>query len=156
MLTQGNKAPIDIKIKNIKGEDVTLKDYLTSKYLIVYFYPKDDTPACTTEACELRDYNSELKNLGAEIVRISKDNIRSHNRFKDKHLLNFDLLSDPNHELQEAFGVLGEKKFMGRTFVGTLRTTFLLDSNGTVLKVWEDVKAKGHAKEIYNFITELS
>lgn len=155
MLKVGDTAPINTNLISASGEEVTLKSFLNDKYLLVYFYPKDDTPACTTEACELRDFNNDIKALGTVIVGISKDNTKSHNKFKKKFNLNFELLSDEDHKLQEEFGVWQLKKFMRKEFMGTLRTTFLLNNKGKILKVWENVKAEGHAKEVYEYIKEL-
>lgn len=148
MLKIGDDIPSTIKVLNDEGESITLQQFL-GKYLVLYFYPKDDTPACTTEACELRDFNKDITALGASIVGVSKDSIKSHVKFKQKHSLTFPLLSDESTELQQAFGVWAEKKFMGRTYMGTLRTTFLIDKKGKVIHVWEDVSAKGHGKEVY-------
>jgi thioredoxin-dependent peroxiredoxin len=155
MLKTGEKIPLDIPVLNESGTEVTLKDFLQKQYLVIYFYPKDDTPGCTTEACELRDYNSKILELDTQIVGVSKDSVKSHNKFKTKHKLNFDLLSDENLKLQEAFGVWQLKKFMGREYMGTLRTTFLIDKNGKIIEVWENVKPLGHAKQIYDFIKSL-
>lgn len=156
MLQVNDLAPIDIQLTDLEGNKTTLKEFLNKKYLVVYFYPKDDTPGCTTEACELRDYNQDIEQLGARIIGISKDSAKSHNKFKSKYNLNFELLSDESHNLQEAFGVWQQKKFMGRTYMGTVRSTFILDNTGKIIKVWEQVKPEGHAKEVYEFLSAIS
>lgn len=156
MLQVNDLAPIDIQLTDLEGNKTTLKEFLNKKYLVVYFYPKDDTPGCTTEACELRDYNQDIEKLGARIIGISKDSAKSHNKFKSKYNLNFELLSDESHNLQEAFGVWQQKKFMGRTYMGTVRSTFILDNTGKIIKVWEQVKPEGHAKEVYEFLSAIS
>lgn len=152
MLQPTDKAPMDILVKDIDGNEISLSKLATTQYLLIYFYPKDDTPGCTTEACELRDFNEDIKKLGVTVLGVSKDSVKSHNKFKTKHSLNFDLLSDEDHKLQEAFGVWQLKKFMGKEYMGTARTTFLLDKDGTVVKVWENVKPEGHAKAVYEYI----
>jgi len=156
MLQVNDLAPIDIQLTDLEGNKTTLKEFLNKKYLVVYFYPKDDTPGCTTEACELRDYNQDIEKLGARIIGISKDSAKSHNKFKSKYNLNFELLSDESHNLQEAFGVWQQKKFMGKTYMGTVRSTFILDNTGKIIKVWEEVKPQGHAKEVYEFLSAIS
>lgn len=155
MLQVNDLAPIDIPLTNLEGNKTTLKEFLNKKYLVVYFYPKDDTPGCTTEACELRDYNQDIEKLGARIIGISKDSPKSHNKFKSKYNLNFELLSDESHNLQEAFGIWQQKKFMGKTYMGTVRSTFILDNTGKIIKVWEQVKPQGHAKEVYEFLSTI-
>jgi peroxiredoxin Q/BCP len=155
MLQVNDLAPIDIPLTNLEGNKTTLKEFLNKKYLVVYFYPKDDTPGCTTEACELRDYNQDIEKLGARIIGISKDSPKSHNKFKSKYNLNFELLSDESHNLQEAFGIWQQKKFMGKTYMGTVRSTFILDNTGKIIKVWEEVKPQGHAKEVYEFLSTI-
>jgi thioredoxin-dependent peroxiredoxin len=154
MLKENDSVPTNITLKDINDRSVTLEQFL-GKYLVIYFYPKDDTPGCTVEACQFRDFNNDIKDLGAKVIGISKDKVKSHSKFINKYSLNFTLLSDENHELQDAFGVWGEKKMMGRTFMGTRRMTFLADPKGKIIKIWENVKAEGHAKEVYEFIKGL-
>jgi len=146
--------PTDVKVHNLIGEEVTLSKYL-GNYLVIYFYPKDDTPGCTKEACSFRDFNKDIEELGAKIIGISKDNVKSHNKFIENHKLNFELLSDPETKLQDAFGVWAEKSMFGKKFIGTLRTTFLVNPDGNIVKVWEDVKPDNHAKEIYEELNKL-
>jgi thioredoxin-dependent peroxiredoxin len=119
------------------------------------FYPKDLTPGCTIEAEQFRDNEAAFKKLNARILGVSKDSCASHQKFKQKKELAFTLIADENHELMEAFGVWGERKFMGRTYMGTSRSTFLIDTDGTVAHVWETVKPLGHAAEVLAILKEL-
>ncbi len=150
MLKEGEKAP-DFCLKGIdeKGEerDFCLKDFRGEK-LILYFYPKDDTPGCTTEACDFRDNLSQLNSLGIKVVGVSPDSINSHKKFKEKYNLNFTLLSDPDHSVASAYGAYGEKKMYGKTKMGIIRSTFLIDEEGRLQKAWYNVKAKGHVEKI--------
>lgn len=148
MLTIDQIAPLDIKVLDESGNETSLGDFL-GKYLVLYFYPKDQTPGCTKEACEFRDMNTEIEKLGAKVIGISADDQKSHQKFRDKHQLNFTLLSDPDHQLLEAFGVWGQKSLFGKLYMGILRTTFLLDSEGKIIHIWEKVNPVGHAKEVY-------
>ncbi len=150
MLKEGEKAP-DFCLKGIdeKGEEkeFCLKDFRGEK-LILYFYPKDDTPGCTTEACDFRDNLSQLNSLGIKVVGVSPDSINSHKKFKEKYNLNFTLLSDPDHSVASAYGAYGEKKMYGKTKMGIIRSTFLIDEEGRLQKAWYNVKAKGHVEKI--------
>jgi len=123
-------------------------DEFRGKWLIVYFYPKDDTPGCTKEACSFRDAFNELQRRGVQVVGISKDSVASHQKFAEKYHLNFPLLSDTSKETIEAFGAWGQKKFMGREFEGILRTTFLVDPQGKIFRVYEKVNPIEHADQI--------
>ena len=123
--------------------------------LTYYFYPRDSTPGCTTEACDFRDNLNRLGKLGINVVGISKDDPKSHQKFTDKQSINFPLISDETGEICESYGVWQEKVFMGRKGLGIVRTTFLLDSSLKVLKVYEKVKVKGHVDEILNDLKEL-
>lgn len=151
MLEVNSKVPIDISVLNDANEKISLRDFFGS-YFVIYFYPKDNTPGCTTEACEFRDFNSDIKRLGVNILGISKDTVESHIKFKDEHKLNFELLSDPDARLIKAFGVLKEKSLFGKTFLGIQRSTFVINPNGKIIKVWEKVSPKGHAQEVYDFL----
>jgi len=131
-----------------------LADYL-GKWVVLYFYPKDDTPGCTTEACSFRDNLADLKKYGVEILGVSKDSVKSHKKFSEKYSLNFPILSDESLEIIKAYGAYGEKKFMGKTFEGVLRVTFLIDKKGLIKKKYEKVSPKEHAKEILDDIKEL-
>lgn len=131
-----------------------LSDY-GGKWVIVYFYPKDDTPGCTTEACGLRDRFAELEKMGVTVLGISKDSVASHKKFAQKYKLNFPLLSDERLETIKAYGAWGEKKFMGKTFEGTLRNTYLIGPDQEVKKVYEKVNPITHAGELIAEIEKL-
>ena len=124
---------------------------IKSKYTILYFYPKDDTPGCTLETKDFNSFYNKFMKLNCEIYGISKDTIESHLKFKKKYRLKFDLLSDENKIAIKDFKVWGKKKFMGREFMGLIRSTFLLKKNN-IIKEWRNVRVKGHAEEIYNFL----
>jgi thioredoxin-dependent peroxiredoxin len=136
------------------GVTRSLSDY-KGKWVIVYFYPKDDTPGCTKEACNFRDSLHELQAKGVVILGISKDSVKSHKKFAEKYELNFPLLSDESKEVIKAYKAWGEKKFMGKTFEGTLRTTYLINPEGEVAKVYENVNPTVHAKEILTDLEAL-
>jgi peroxiredoxin Q/BCP len=146
MLKEGSKAP-DFSAKNSNGETVKLKD-LRGRKVVLYFYPKDDTPGCTKEACSFRDAFSEFKKRGIEILGVSVDSEASHQKFTAKYKLPFTLLSDKDHSIADAYGVYGEKKFMGRTYMGVKRMTFLIDEKGKIKKVFEKVKPEEHATDV--------
>lgn len=129
------------------GKVHRLSDY-SGQYLVVYFYPKDDTPGCTVEACSLRDNYRVLEKLGVQIIGISKDSVKSHEKFAVKYNLNFPILSDESLETIKEYGAWGVKKFMGREFEGVLRKTFLIDRNGEIIKVYDKVNPTKHAAEI--------
>lgn len=129
------------------GETVSLADF-AGKKLVVFFYPKDDTPGCTAEACNLRDNYAELKEKGYELLGVSPDGVTKHQKFKNKYELPFPLLADEDQSVLNAFGVWGPKKFMGREFDGVHRTTFVIDADGKIEKVIEKVKTKDHAAQI--------
>ena len=130
------------------GDVKTLADY-AGQWLVLYFYPKDDTPGCTTEACSFRDEREAIADLGnAEVVGISKDSVRSHKKFVDKYHLNFTLLSDPEHKVIEAYGSWKPLKFMGREYMGTQRNTFIITPDGKIAKEYVGVDPKTHAAEI--------
>jgi len=131
-----------------------LADYL-GKWVVLYFYPKDDTPGCTAEACSFRDSLADLKKYGVEILGVSKDSVKSHKKFSEKYGLNFPILSDESLETIKAYGAYGEKKFMGKTFEGVMRVTFLIDKKGNIKKKYEKVSPKEHAKEILDDIRGL-
>ena len=124
---------------------------IKSKFTVLYFYPKDDTPGCTLETKDFNSFYNKFKKLNCEIYGISKDTIESHLKFKKKYRLKFDLLSDENKIAIKDFKVWGKKKFMGKEFMGLIRSTFLLKKNN-IIKEWRNIRVKGHAKEIYNFI----
>lgn len=153
MLQAGKKAPGAIKVIGEGGESTSFAT-LGGQYAVLYFYPKDDTPGCTVEACEFRDFNADIQKLGVAVIGVSKDTQIAHAKFKKKFKLNFPLWSDPDHALMDTFGVWVKKKFMGREFMGTVRTTFVIDPRGKIIKVWENVKPEGHAKAVYDFLKE--
>jgi peroxiredoxin Q/BCP len=144
MVIEGEKAP-EFTLEADYGRQVSLKDYLGKK-VVLYFYPKDNTPGCTTEAVEFRDVAEEFNKQGAVIVGVSKDSVESHKKFKEKHGLPFTLFSDPEGKVLGLYGVWKRKSLYGRTFMGTERTTFLIDEKGIVAKIYRKVKAKGHAQ----------
>lgn len=153
MLKENSKAP-DFELKNQNGETVKLSDFL-GELLILYFYPKDDTPGCTTEACNFRDDYSKYDQLGIKIIGISPDSQKSHEKFMAKYELPFTLLSDEDHQVVKNYGVWGKKKFMGREYDGILRTTFVIDREGKVVKVFEGVKPATHSEEVLNVVKGL-
>lgn len=154
MLKEKDKIPTGISLLN--DQNVTVKfEELIDGVTVLYFYPKDNTPGCTTEACEFRDFNKDIQKMGVTIIGVSKDSPASHQKFKEKHNLNFLLLSDTEQELMKAFGVWQKKKMMGKEYMGTVRSTFIIDGAGKILKVWPNVKAKGHAFEVFNELKQL-
>jgi peroxiredoxin Q/BCP len=146
ILTKGDKAP-DFAGVDQDGQPVSLNDY-TGKKLVLYFYPKDDTPGCTAEACSLRDNYDKLLNAGYDVLGVSTDPVKSHKKFVDKFTLPFRLLSDTEKTVSEAFGVFGLKKFMGKEYMGINRTTFLIDEKGIIIDVISKVDTKKHAEQI--------
>ena len=146
MLKEGDKAP-EFSLPASTGETISLAG-LAGKKVALYFYPKDNTPGCTKEACGFRDANDLLKAAGVEVLGVSADGLSSHGKFSDKHGLNFPLLSDVEKTVANAYGAWGEKTFIGRTFIGMKRMTFLIDEEGKIQKIWPKVKPDGHAEEI--------
>lgn len=146
MLNIGDKAP-DFLGTDECGNEVRVSDYKGRK-LVVYFYPKDSTPGCTAEACSLRDGMDDLVKAGYAVVGISADSVASHVRFKEKQNLNFPLIADVNKKTIEAFGAWGEKQMAGRKYMGIIRTTFVIDGNGTVERVITKVDTKNAAKQV--------
>lgn len=146
MLETGQKAP-SFKGKNQMGESVSLKDYLGKK-LAIFFYPEDDTPTCTEQACNLRDNYTLLKKEGIEVVGISPDDVKSHEQFIGKFELPYTLVADPQKKIIEAYGVWGEKNMYGRKYMGLIRTTFLLDEKGAIKHIFKKPKVRQHAEEI--------
>ena len=120
------------------------------KYLVLYFYPKDDTPGCTIETNDFNKLIPKFEKLNCEVYGISKDSIKSHDKFKNKYKIKFDLLSDQEIKVLKKYKVWGKKKFMGREFMGTVRSTFLVDKTGKIIKIWDNVKVKDHAKEVFD------
>lgn len=148
-LQPGDKAP-DFKTTDQDGNRVSLKDFKGKKVLL-YFYPHDDTPTCTVQACNLRDHYQELSQAGITILGVSIDSEQKHKKFAAKHQLPFTLLVDESLEIVHKYGVYGEKKFMGRTIVGTYRTSFLIDERGVILHIIDKVKSKEHAAQVLSY-----
>lgn len=146
LLKEGSKAP-EFTTKDQDGKIISLADF-KGKKVVLYFYPKDDTPGCTAESCNLRDNYQVLKKQGYEVLGVSADDEKSHRKFADKFQLPFRLLADTDKEIINKYGVWGEKKFMGRKFMGILRTTFLIDENGIIKEIISDVKTKNHTEQI--------
>lgn len=146
MLTLKQKAP-HFSLPDQDGKIHNLSDYLGKKVLL-YFYPKDDTPGCTTEACNFRDNIKALEDAGLFILGVSADSVKSHKKFADKFDLPFPLLSDETKEVCVAYGVWGKKKFMGKEYMGISRMSFLIDEKGNLAKIYEDVKPKEHVSEV--------
>ena len=142
----GDKAP-DFSANDQQGNPVSLSTLL-GKRIVLYFYPKDNTPGCTAEACSLRDGKSELEKMGFTILGVSPDSEKSHQNFITKHNLNFTLLADSDKTIAKAYGVWGLKKFMGRTYEGILRTTFIIDERGFIEKIFDKVDTKNHFEQI--------
>ncbi|MDP2966200.1 MAG: thioredoxin-dependent thiol peroxidase [Pelolinea sp.] len=153
MIKENSKAP-EFELKNLKEEIVKLTNF-AGKPFILYFYPKDDTPGCTTEACNFRDDFSQFNELGIEIVGVSPDSSKSHQKFAEKHHLPFTLLSDEGHKVAEKYEVWGKKKFIGKEYDGIYRTTFLIDKNGNIAKVFEGVKPANHSQEVLSEAKKL-
>lgn len=149
MLKAGDKAP-DFTLKSDSGKKVSLSQFIGKKEVILYFYPKDNTPGCTKEACSFRDSINVFGNKNAEVLGVSPDSVKSHQNFIQKQNLNFTLLSDPDHEVAETYGAWGEKSLYGKKYMGILRTTFIIGKDGNIKKVFEKVKPEGHAEEILN------
>lgn len=152
-LTAGTQAP-DFVLKDENGIERKLSDY-TGRPVVLYFYPKDDTPGCTTEACNFRDDYSAYEQAGVTILGVSPDTVKSHTKFKTKFDLPFTLLADEDHQVCEAYGVWGRKKFMGREYDGVFRTTFLIDQQGVISKVFENVKPAQHSAEVIEAFRQL-
>lgn len=148
MLQKGDKAP-EILGHDENGNEVRLADF-KGRRLVLYFYPKDNTSGCTAEACSLRDHYAELQGKGFEVVGVSKDSAASHQKFKEKHELPFPLIADVDHTLLEAMGAWGEKNMYGKKTMGTIRTTFIIDENGRIEKIFagKQVKTKEHGEQI--------
>lgn len=146
MLKEGDKAP-DFKAKNQNGESVKLSS-LKGTRVVLYFYPKDDTPGCTKEACSFRDADDVYAEKGIKVLGVSIDDEKSHQKFATKYGLPFDLLVDSDKQIVEKYGVWGEKSMYGRKYMGTLRKTFLIDEKGKIVKIFDKVKVGEHADEV--------
>ncbi|WP_421924989.1 thioredoxin-dependent thiol peroxidase [Lysinibacillus capsici] len=151
-LLEGQNAP-DFSLLNEKGEMVHLADF-KGKNVILYFYPKDMTPGCTTEACDFRDKFEDFSHLNAVVLGVSPDNASKHTKFIDKHGLPFSLLVDEDHAIAEAYDVWVLKKMYGREYMGIERSTFLIDAEGKLVKAWRKVRVKNHIEEVYAYLAE--
>ena len=151
-LTEGQKAP-DFTAETDKNETVSLQDF-AGKHVVLYFYPKDDTPGCTIEACAFRDNMGILEQEGAVVLGVSLDGVESHQKFRDKFELPFPLLADPEHSVADAYGVYGKQSFMGREYMGVDRATFIIGPDGTLEKLWPKVNPDGHAAEVLAWLRE--
>jgi len=150
----GSQAP-DFSLPDENGELRHLSDY-RGKVVVLYFYPKDDTPGCTTEACGFRDQYQDYEKAGVSVIGVSPDDVKKHQKFKTKYNLPFTLLADIDHTVCELYGVWGRKKFMGKEYDGVFRTTFLIGKDGTILRVFENVKPEGHSQEILKVLEEIN
>ena len=151
MLTAGDKAP-DFTLPSTEGNEVSLKD-LRGKKVVLYFYPKDDTPGCTKESCSFSENLGRVKNKGAVIYGVSADSITSHEKFIDKYSLAFPLLSDESKKMIKAYGVWQEKSLYGKTYMGIVRTTFIIDEQGKIAHVFEKVKVEGHTEQVLSALS---
>lgn len=154
MLEVGSPAP-DFTLEDQSGSSHTLSDQ-RGKWVVVYFYPKDDTPGCTKEACSFRDALPRFQDVGAAVYGVSADDRGSHEKFARKYELNFPLLVDPEKRVLNAYGAYGEKSMYGKKYMGVLRVTYLVDPDGKIARVWPKVKPEGHADEVRAAIAELS
>ena len=148
------KAPNFI-LPSTSKVNYSLKDSL-GKYVVIYFYPNDDTPGCTIETNDFNKLLSKFKKLDCEVYGISKDTLKSHDKFRDKYKIKFDLLADEGLTVLKKYKVWGKKKFMGREFMGIIRSTFLIDKKGKIIKIWNNVKVKEHAKEVLETLKSIS
>ena len=151
-LTEGQRAP-DFTAETDKNETVSLKDF-AGKHLVLYFYPKDDTPGCTVEACAFRDNMAVLEQEDAVVLGVSLDGVESHQKFRDKFELPFTLLADPEHNVADAYGVYGKQSFKGHEYMGVARATFIIGPDGTLEKIWPEVIPDGHAAEVLAWLRE--
>jgi peroxiredoxin Q/BCP len=152
ILEEGQPAP-DVSVKTDKGETVSLSDF-PGKRVVVYFYPKDDTPGCTIEACNFRDNIGALEKEDAVVLGVSLDDVASHEQFRDKFELPFPLLADTDHSFSDAFGVYGKQKFKDFEYMGVARATFIIGKDGNVAKVWPKVDPNGHGEDVLAWLRE--
>ena len=153
MIKENIKAPI-FKLPSTNKKNYSLKDSL-GKYVVIYFYPKDDTPGCTIETNDFNKLLPKFKKLNCEVLGVSKDSLKSHDKFRNKYKIKFDLLADEKLEVLKKYKVWGKKKFMGREFMGVIRSSILIDKKGKILKVWDNVKVKDHAKEVLETLNNI-
>ena len=153
MIKEKNLAPA-FKLPSTNKKEFSLKDSL-GNFVVLYFYPKDDTTGCTIETNDFNKLLPKFKKLNCEILGISKDNLKSHDKFRDKYKIKFDLLADEEIKVLKKYKVWAKKKFMGREFMGIVRTTFLIDKKGKIIKIWNNVKVKDHAKEVLETLQNI-
>ena len=153
MIKEKNLAPA-FKLPSTNKKEFSLKDSL-GNFVVLYFYPKDDTPGCTIETVDFNKLLPKFKKLNCDILGISKDNLKSHDKFRDKYQIKFDLLADEEIKVLKKYKVWAKKKFMGREFMGIVRTTFLIDKKGKIIKIWNNVKVKDHAKEVLETLQNI-
>ncbi|EGQ26140.1 bacterioferritin comigratory protein [Sporosarcina newyorkensis 2681] len=152
---EGLQAPV-FSLRNENGDIVSLEQFKGEKYVVLYFYPKDATPGCTTEACDFRDAVNEFEELNAVILGVSPDHEASHQKFIEKHGLPFSLLVDEDHVVAEQYGVWKLKKNFGKEYMGIERSTFLIDPTGTVVREWRKVRVKGHVEDALATLQQLT
>lgn len=153
-LKTGDKAP-DFTLPCDGGEDIALSSFKGQK-VVLYFYPKDDTPGCTAESCDFRDNIKSFEKIGVQIIGISKDSVAKHDKFKAKYQLNFPLASDENSDVCERYGVWTEKSMYGKKYMGIERSTFLIDEQGKIAAIWRKVKVPGHVEEVRQAIQDIA
>lgn len=153
MLNVGDNSP-EFEGKISENETISLSKLKGSNF-VLYFYPKDNTSGCTKEACEFRDNISEFNDLGFKVIGVSPDSLKSHENFKEKHSLNFDLISDPENTISQAFHAYGEKSMYGRKYMGIIRSTFLINKDGVISDLWYNVKVNGHVDNVKKSIEKL-
>ncbi|RDU35881.1 thioredoxin-dependent thiol peroxidase [Neobacillus piezotolerans] len=151
MTVQTGAAAPNFSLSSVDGSQVSLEDF-KGKNVVLYFYPKDMTPGCTTQACDFRDYHKSFEDVNAVVIGISPDPVESHKKFIDKYDLPFLLLADTDHSVAEAFGVWKLKKNFGKEYMGIERSTFVIDKEGRIAKEWRGVKVKGHVEEALEFV----
>lgn len=154
MLEAGQAAP-GFELQTQTGEPVSLESF-RGRTVVLYFYPKDDTPGCTTEACAFRDLTKDFEEAGAVVLGVSRDTVKSHEKFVNKYGLSFPLLADETSEVCEAYGVLQEKNMYGKKSIGIVRSTFIIDKSGLIAKVYPKVKVEGHAEEVLDVVKSLA
>lgn len=159
-MKKGNETPVTkrkapaFSLPASNGEKVSLADYKGRK-VVIYFYPQDNTPTCTQQSCDFRDYNGKFAELGVEVIGISPDELKSHDKFIAKYELPFLLLSDVNHKVAEKYGVWALKKLYGREYMGIIRSTFLINEKGYIVKEWSKVKIKNHVQSVLDAVMEM-
>ncbi|MDO8587239.1 MAG: thioredoxin-dependent thiol peroxidase [Armatimonadota bacterium] len=154
MPVEGQKAP-EFALKATNGQTISLSEFRGRRNVVLYFYPKDDTPGCTKEACFFRDMQAEFEDVGTVILGVSTDSVKSHEKFAEKYHLPFSLLADEEKRVSTAYGVYKEKSNYGRTYMGVERTTFAIDKEGVIRRVWPKVTLEGHIDEVLDFVKRM-